>query len=161
MRLHTDAKLGLALLAFCGLMLWGTYQIEPRPYISLSAAVFPRVVLTLLIPLCLALFIKGLRESTGLDPRGGITLANIRGTIFKYRTVIGSFVLFFLLVVAMPVLGFLISGALYVAAMLWLLGPRSPRQIPFILMVSIGFAGGIYVVFRFLLFVFVPEGIFF
>jgi Tripartite tricarboxylate transporter TctB family len=161
MRLSTDAKVALVLLAFCALMLWETFQIEQRPYISLSAAVFPRVVLLLLIPLCLALLVKGLRESGDLDPRGGITLARIGATAYRYRTVISSFVLFFLLVLAMPVLGFLVSGALYVAAMLVLLGPRSPRQIPFILLVSIGFAGGIYVVFRFVLYVLVPEGVFF
>lgn len=161
MRFSTDAKLGLALLAFCALMLWGTFQVEPRPYISLSAAVFPRVVLTLLIPLCLALFIKGLRQSPGLDPKGGITRANTRRTVSKYRTVIISFVLFFLLVVAMPILGFLISGVLYVAAMLWVLGPRELRQIPFILAISIGFTGGIFLIFRYVLYVFMPQGIFF
>ena len=161
MRLSTDAKLGLVLLAFCALMLWGTFLIEQRPYISLSAAVFPRVVLALLIPLCIALLVKGLRQSHGLDPHGGITLANVRATLIKYRTVIGSFALFFLLVAAMPVLGFLIAGSLYVAIMLWLLGPRTLREVPFIVLVSVGFAGGIFLVFRYVLFVFVPTGIFF
>jgi putative tricarboxylic transport membrane protein len=161
MRLSTDAKVALVLLAFCAVMLWQTFQIEQRPYISLAAAVFPRVVLALLIPLCLGLLVKGLRASKGLDPRGGITLAAIRATLSKYRTVIASFVLFFGLVALMPVLGFLVSGALYLVVMLWLLGPRTARQIPMILAISVGFAGGIYVVFRFLLFVLVPEGVLF
>jgi putative tricarboxylic transport membrane protein len=161
MRLSTDAKVALALLAFCALMLWGTFLIEPRPYISMGASVFPRVVLAVLMPLCAALLVRGLRQGGELDPHGGITLANVRATLFKYRTVLVSFVLFFLLVAGIPILGFALTGVLYVAAMLVVLGPRSWRQAPLVLAVSIGFAGGIYLVFRYLLYVIVPEGILF
>jgi len=158
MRLSPDAKIGALLVLFCIFMFAATFLIEHPPYASMGAEIFPRIVLLLLTPLSLALLIKGLRSSRDLDPEGGITLRAIRDVIVRYRTVLGSFVLFLLLVVLLPWLGLTVAGGLYVASMMWFLGPRTWSRLPYILLVSFAFSGGLYVVFRFVLYVLVPEG---
>ena len=160
MRLTTDAKSGLVLLILCVAMFIAAFQIKEHSYASLGAEVFPLIVLSLLTPLCLALFIKGLRQGVSQDIEP-MTLKRIGQSIVKFRTVYFSFLIFLGLVALIPVLGFPLSGALYMAAMLWVLGPRSLKQVVFVIVMSVGVTGTIYVVFRFLLYVILPEGIFF
>ena len=158
MRLSTDAKLGAVLTAACITLAVSTHWIESPGYSTMSASVFPRAILVVLTPLCFTLFIKGLRDSIAHPPtEPGLTMEGIRLSMQRTRNIWISYVLFFLLVWTMPYLGFPITAALYVTAMAMLLGPKGKRQIPVALALAFFVTGGIFLVFRYVLLVLLPE----
>jgi len=153
--MHRDAVVGglLALLSF--FLLWETREIPHPPLIPISPAFYPRVVLSIFLLLSLGLLISGLRAP--LRTRAW----DWRAWFIRYWMILGSFFLFGLYVLVLPILGYLLSTALFTAAMQWVLGRRGVRRLPAVLAVAVGTSAGTYVVFQLYLQVLLPRGILF
>jgi len=158
MRIRSDTAIGLLLLLFCGIMLHQARDIPEPLFGSAGAAFFPTVLLAILTPLSAALFFKGLIS----DWRGGAVADSTRWSLgvwlADYRNVIGAFVLFFLFVFLLETLGYMLSGFLFLFAMQLLLGPRTWHKIAQHAVVSAGVVLFLWVMFRWLLVVLLPEG---
>ncbi len=160
MRIRSDTAIGLVLLLFCGIMLHQLRDIPEPLFGSAGAAFFPAVLLAILTPLSAALLVKGLvgdwraRGTTGAEAtrwRLGVWLTD-------YRNVLGAFVLFFLFVFLLEPLGYMLSGFLFLFSMQLLLGPRTWSKIVQHALVSAGVVLFLWVMFRWVLVVLLPEG---
>lgn len=153
--MHRDAVVGGVLALGSLFLLWQTREIPHPPLIPVSPAFYPRVVLSVFLLLSLGLLISGLRAPP--RPRAW----NWRAWLARYRLILAGFLLFGLYTLALPLLGYLLSTALFTAAMQWALGRRGLRRFPGVLTVAVGTAVGTYVVFQLYLYVLLPRGVLF
>lgn len=153
--MRRDAVVGGLLTLLSVFLLWQTREIPHPPLIPIGPAFYPRVILSIFLLLSLGLLVSGLRS-----PRAARTW-EWRASFLRYRVILGSFFLFGLYVLALPVLGYLLSTALFVAAMQWLLGRRGLRGLPGTLAVAVGTSLGTYVIFQIYLHVLLPRGVLF
>ena len=153
--MHRDAVVGGLLALLSLFLLWETREIPHHPLIPIGPAFYPRVILSIFFLLSLLLLISGLRA-----PRGAHAW-DWRAWLLRYRIILGSFLLFGLYTLALPVLGYLLSTALFTAAMQWLLGRRRLPRLPGVLAVAAGTSVGTYLVFQLYLHVLLPRGVLF
>jgi hypothetical protein len=149
---HRDAAVGALLAGLSVFLLWQTREIPHPPFVPLGPAFFPRVVLWALLGLSVLLLVAGLRagRATGrADPAAWVG---------SHRLVLASFAVFALYTFAMPRLGYLLSTALFTAAMQWLLGRRGARRLPGVAAVAVGTALLTWIVFERYLYVLLPRG---
>lgn len=158
MRLHADTIIAGLLILLSASAWAGTYALPPAPYGTMGPAIFPRVILVILIPLSLVYFVQNLLRDLRGDREDMEAKGFYFGWVREYSNVIISFFLFFLFLVALPWTGFLLTGFLFIFFMLWVLGPRGGRQIPKYIAIAAGVTGGLYILFRFVLIVILPEG---
>ena len=160
MRISTDTGTGLVLLVFCAIMFLETREIPDPLFGSAGAAFFPTVLLFLLTPLSAALFLHGLAgdlRAWRAPPADG-PRRTLRAWLADYRNVIVCFVLFFLFVAALEPFGYALSGFVFLFAMQVYLGPRSWPKIAQHAVVSAGVVLVLWLVFRKVLIVLLPEG---
>ena len=160
MRIRSDTAIGLALLLFCGIMLQQVRSIPEPLFGSAGAAFFPAVLLFILTPLSAALFFKGLVSDWRARGTAGShsTRRSLGVWLADYRNVIGAFALFFLFVLLLETLGYMLSGFLFLFAMQLFLGARSWNKVAQHALVSAGVVLFLWVMFRWLLVVLLPEG---
>jgi putative tricarboxylic transport membrane protein len=151
--MHRDAVVGGLLALLSVVLLWETREIPHPPLIPIGPAFYPRVILSIFLVLSVLLLVSGLRARAPRRDWDG------RAWFSRYRLILGSFALFGLYVLAMPVLGYLLSTGAFTLAMQWLLGRRGLRQQPWVLGVAVGTALTTYVVFERYLYVLLPRGI--
>lgn len=151
--MHRDAVVGGLLTVLSVLLLWQTRGIPHPPLIPLGPAFYPRVILVVFLVLSALLTLSGLRAG-----RAGAGGGDWRAWLVRYRLILGGFVLFGLYVLAMPVLGYLLSTVLFTGAMQWLLGRRGLRRLPAVLAVAAGTAVVTWLVFERYLYVLLPRG---
>ena len=160
MRIRADTAIGLILLLFCGIMLHQARDIPEPLFGSAGAAFFPTVLLAILTPLSAVLFLKGLVSDW--RARGAVEASSVRWSLgpwlADYRNVLGAFACFFLFVFLLETLGYMLSGFLFLFAMQLLLGPRSWPKIAQHALVSAGVVLFLWVMFRWVLVVLLPEG---
>lgn len=161
MRLHADTVIAALLIVLCAGAWAATYALPPAPYGTMGPALFPRVILALLIPLSAMYFVQSLRRDLRREREGEKTKGFSFAWVREYQNVIISFLLFFAFLVALPYTGFILTGIFFIFFMLWVLGPYEARRLPKYLAISVGVTGGLYLLFRFVLIVILPEGEFF
>jgi hypothetical protein len=121
----------------------------------MPATLWPRMIIAPLALLSLILLARAqLAES---DENAART--SLSEWFAYYRNPIICFVLFFLFLVSMPILGMLIGGLLYVFLTLSVLGGWSPQLMLRHGLITIFFVVGMWAIFTQLLGVFLPEGI--
>lgn len=150
--MHRDAAVGGLLALLSLFLMWQTREIPHPPLVPLGPAFYPRVVITIFLALSLVLLVTGLRAPR---PAGG---GDWRAWVGRYRLILAAFLVFALYVLAMPVLGYLLSTGLFTAAMQWLLGRRGLRRGPGVLAVALGTAVATWLVFERYLYVLLPRG---
>jgi hypothetical protein len=150
--MHRDAVVGGLLALLSLVLLWATREIPHPPLIPIGPAFYPRVVLVVFLLLSLFLLIEGLRAPGRARPW------DVKTWFVRYRVILACFALFGLYVLAMPLLGYLLSTAFFTAAMQWLLGRRGFRPLPAVLAVAVGTSLGTYAVFQLYLHVLLPRG---
>ena len=160
MRIRSDTGIGVVLLVFCGIMFLQTREIPEPLFGSAGAAFFPTVLLVLLTPLSAALFLHGLigdLRARGA-PAGAPARRSFGAWFADYRNVIVSFLLFFLFVALLEPIGYMLSGFLFLFAMQAFLGPRNWRKMIQHALVSAGVVLFLWLMFRWVLVVLLPEG---
>ncbi len=158
MRFRADTVIGLLLTVLCVVLYSASFQLPKAPYGTMGPALFPRVILVPLIPMCLALFLKSLfRDLRDLREKG----RTFSEWFAEYRNVLASYALFFLFALTLPYAGYLISGFLFLFLMQVALGPKGLKRIPQFLALSVGLLAALFFLFRELLRVILPEGVLF
>ncbi|MGH7277209.1 MAG: tripartite tricarboxylate transporter TctB family protein, partial [Candidatus Rokuibacteriota bacterium] len=97
--MHRDAVVGGLLALLSVVLLWQTRGIPHPPLLPIGPAFYPRVVLAVFLVLSLVLMVSGLRAGFARPDW------DWRAWVARYRLILGSFLLFALYVVAMPLLG--------------------------------------------------------
>jgi hypothetical protein len=116
--LSRDGWGGLAVLA-ASLLLFGlTLGLKDSPLVPIGPGFYPRIVLGLTAALSLWLVVADLLARKGPEKKEGL----------NYRLVALMFAAFFLYAVLLPMLGFRVATALYVAASSALLEPPRDRK---------------------------------
>jgi hypothetical protein len=155
MRLRADTVIGAILVALLIILFLMSFGLPPAPYGTMGPALFPRVLLIALFPLCAVLFVKSLRNDLRSRPEAMRAFAE---WFYIYRNVLVSYSLFFVFVLAVPWAGYMVSGFVFLLLMQVALGPKRLGKVPQFLAVSIGVLAGVYFIFRVVLLVLLPEG---
>ena len=150
---NRDAYTALVLLVICGVFFHATLGLKPPMFGQLSSALWPRMILVPLALLSLALLVRSQRGEAAASDAGLIEW-------FRDNTnPIICFVLFFLFILTMPVLGMLLGGIAYVFLTLSVLGGWEPRRLVGHAAISLFFVVGMWAIFTQALGVFLPEGV--
>lgn len=154
-RLNRDTWVALFLLLLCAGAFAATFNIRATSYASIGAEVWPRAIVALLTALTLVYLVQSLArgpDAAAARPPG------VTGWLRHYRNPLWCFALFGAFLVTLPVFGMLLGGALFVFAMLAVLGPRTPRAHAIHAVIAVASVGGMWAIFTFGLRVILPEG---
>jgi putative tricarboxylic transport membrane protein len=152
-----DARIGLGLLALCGVLYWQAGKAPSPPFVPIGPAFYPRIVLVLLAALAVWLILEdvvGAKGRPGRAARPAVPAPN-------YRLVVICFVLFGGYVIGLSLLGYLLATFLFVLGLGWILGPRQAGELPKLAAVATGTTLATYLVFEKYLHVFLPRGLLF
>lgn len=156
MSVNRDALVAIFFLLLCAVMYTATYSLPEAMFGQLAPSTWPRIILIPLAVLSALLLVKSQRSGTAPAKGPG---KNVREWLEYYKNPIICFFLFFLFLVAMPYLGMLLGGLVYVFLTLCVLGGWQPRQVGLHAMISAVFVIGMWAIFTQLLGVFLPEGV--
>lgn len=155
-RINRDVVVAVVLLAACGVMFHASFDIEETSYGTLSSRVWPQVLLGALAVFALGLLAQALARGTeGGERAAGGGLAAWLG---RYANALWCFGLFLAFLLTLPVFGMLLGGALFVFAVLSILGPPGWGKLPAHAAVAVISVGAMWAIFTFWLRVFLPEG---
>jgi hypothetical protein len=155
MRFRADTIIGVILLTLITTLFVMSFGLPPAPYGTMGPALFPRFILIALFPLCAALFWKGLIRDLRHRPDPQRAFA---AWFSDYRNVLASYILFFLFALALPWAGYLATGFFFLFFMQLALGPKGWGKVPQFLAVTIAVLTVLYLIFRVMLLVLLPEG---
>lgn len=154
-RINRDVVVAIFLLLVCGAFIAASFDIVDAGFGQMSSSLWPRAILAPLTLLSLIYLVKSIAEAADVEypSRGGLT-----GWVQYYRNPIVCFGLFFVFLAAMPLLGMLVGGLLFVFFMLSVLGGIAPRQMALHAVIAIAAVGVMWSIFTFGLGVILPEG---
>jgi len=156
---NRDTIVAIVLLLACGGLAAASFDIREPNYGQLSPAAWPRIVLAIFGFLSLVYLIQSLhRGSDAPAPKAPDPNApkGVRGFLAYWRNPIWCFALFGAYLIAIPWLGILIGGVLFVFALWTALGGL--RRAPLHAAVALVTVGGMWAVFTFALNVILPRG---
>jgi hypothetical protein len=154
MALNRDTCVAIFLLLVCGGLAWASLDIREPDYGQLSPATWPRVIVGVLSGLSLIYLVQSLRQ--GPDAPRPEAPKGIGAFLAYWRNVIWCFVLFSAYLIAIPYVGMLVGGVLFVFALLTALGGvRASLLHAAIALISVG---GMWLVFTYALEVILPRG---
>jgi len=154
MSLNRDSIAAILLLAACGGLAVASFDIREPDYGQLSPAAWPRLIVGILAFLSLIYLVQSLRQGPDeADPEAPRGL----GALFAHwRNVIWCFVLFGAYLLAIPYVGMLVGGIVFVFALLTALGGL--RAILLHAVIAIVTVGGMWLIFSYGLQVLLPRG---
>ena len=155
MRFQADTVIGAILVVLVTTLFIMTIGLPSAPYGTMGPALFPRVLLIALFPLCAALCGKGLIHDLRSRPE---PLRPFAEWFHDYQNVLAVYVLFFLFALALPWAGYMVSGFAFLLLAQLALGPKGWGKVPQFLAVTIGVLAALYFIFRVILLVLLPEG---
>ena len=120
----------------------------------MASSVWPRFVLIIFFALCAVYLIRSFVKGA----KAGSSEATFRGWLAYYRNPLWCYGLFFLFLLAMPYLGMLIDGILFVWAVQAVVGERTVRAQLRHAAIAIGAVGFMWLVFTYALEVILPAG---
>jgi hypothetical protein len=153
-RLNRDTVTAVLLLLFCGLLFQQTFFVRKVPFSIMGSEVWPRVILTALFILLLIYLFKSLIA----PPKNATEKRSLKVWWEMYRNPVVCFGMFLLFLLALPYIGILIGGILFVFITQTLIGSRDKRSLILHALVSVSAVGGMWAVFRFGLGVVMPAG---
>lgn len=147
-----DVATALGLLALCAVLIAATFDIRETAYATPGAEVWPRIVLAWLSVLGLAYLARSLaraRRARAPETETGPGLA---------ANVVWCFALFAAFLLALPLLGMLVGGVLFVFAALSVMGRKDMRAVGTHAVIAMVSVGAVWAVFTFALHVILPAG---
>ena len=157
-RLNRDVYVAVFLLLFCGIMFWASFDIREPDYGVLAPSVWPRVILAFFAFLSLIYLIQSIRRGADDPDKYADEPKTLGGWVAYWRNPFICFVLFGLYLTVLPWLGMLISGIVFVFALLTALGGFEPRRVALHAAVAVISVGGMWSLFTFGLNVLLPTG---
>ena len=152
-RINRDAIIAILLLLLCGVLFWQTFYIREVPFSQVGSEVWPRVVLIMLTLLSAVYLFKSMTE-----PRPTSEPFSFKGWLKAYRNPIICFGMFFMFLLALPYLGMLLAGILFVFITQTLIGGASPKRLVTHALVAVLAVGGMWSIFTYALRVILPAG---
>ena len=154
MALNRDTIVATILLLICGGLAYASLDIREPDYGQLSPATWPRVIVGVMAFLSVIYLIQSLRQ--GPDAPNPDAPATVAEFFAYWRNVIWVFVLFAAYLLAIPYLGMLLGGVLFVFLLLSALGGIRPVVLhAAIALISVG---GMWLLFTYALRVILPRG---
>jgi len=157
-RLNRDTIVAICLLLGCGIFIWATFDIRTPNYGVLKPSTWPRVILAVMTLLSFIYLIQSIKAGpdapTGEDSAG----PGFGGFVAYWRNPIICFVMFFLFLLTLPVLGMLIGGISFVFLLMCFLGGWGKQQIITHAIIAVCTVGFMWSLFTFGLDVMLPEG---
>ena len=154
MALNRDTIVASLLLLACGGLMFASFGIREPDYGQLSPATWPRVIVGVTAFLSLIYLVQSLRQ--GADAPNPDAPKGIGEFLAYWRNVIWCFVLFGAYLIAIPYVGMLIGGVLFVFCLLSALGGIRPVFLHSA--IAICSVGGMWLLFTFALRVILPRG---
>jgi len=158
-RLNRDTLVAICLLVACGILIWASFDIRSPDYGVLMPSTWPRVILAVLSLLSLIFLVQSIKAGPDDRADGADGEPGVAGFFAYWRNPIICFVMFFLYLLTMPVLGMLIGGVSFVFLLMCLLGGWHPKQMAVHLLVALLSVGAMWSLFTFGLEVMLPEGV--
>jgi len=159
-RINRDVVIAAVLLLFCGVFFWASFEIRQPDYGVLMPSTWPRVILGALTFLSMIYLFQSLRAGAAeTGDEDDFQPKSIGDWYAHWRNVIWCFVLFLGYLLALPVLGMLLSGILFVFVLLGFMGGWAPRNLVMHAIVAVLAIGSVWSLFTFALGVLLPPGI--
>jgi putative tricarboxylic transport membrane protein len=155
MAINRDTIVALCLLVFCGTFIAASFDIEVTDYGTIQSSLWPRIILGALTLFSLVLLAKSVKAPEAAIAAGE---AMEGGFFSRYRNALLIYAIFLGFLLALPWLGMLIGGALFVFVALTVLGAPEARLVPIHLAIAVLTVGMMWAIFTFALGVFLPEG---
>jgi hypothetical protein len=157
-RLNRDTYVAIVLLLACGVLFWASLDIRQPDYGTLPPSTWPRIILAVLSLLSLIYLFQSLRAGPE-EPAERDREPGLRGWFAYWRNPILCFVLFFLYLVTLPVLGMLIGSVTFVFVLMGMLGGWTRHNMLVHFIVAICTVGAMWSLFTFGLGVMLPPGV--
>jgi len=158
-RLNRDSIVAICLLVACGVFIWATFDIRSPDYGVLMPSTWPRVILAALTLLSLIYLVQSIKAGPDDVSQAPDREPGLAGFVAYWRNPVICFVMFFLYLLTMPVLGMLIGGILFVFMLMTLLGGWQPKQLLLHAVIAVVAVGAMWSMFTFALEVMLPEGV--
>ena len=159
-RINRDVVIAAVLLLFCGVFFWASFEIRQPDYGVLMPSTWPRVILGALTFLSMIYLIQSIRQGpVETDGKEDFHPKSIGEWYAHWRNVIWCFALFLGYLLALPILGMLLAGILFVFALLGFMGGWAPRNLVMHAAVAVLAIGSVWSLFTFALGVLLPPGI--
>jgi putative tricarboxylic transport membrane protein len=152
-RLSVDAIVAAVLLIAGGVLFWDTFQWRRTPFATMASSVWPRFVLVVFFALCAIYLVRSLRRGAGDEAR-----RSFGEWVIYYRNPLWCYGLFLLFLLAMPYLGMLVGGILFVWLVQTAVGERSARAQLRHAAIAVGSVGFMWLVFTYAIGVILPAG---
>jgi putative tricarboxylic transport membrane protein len=152
-RLNRDAITASSLLVLCGVLFWQTFHIREVPFSQVGSEVWPRVILLMLTVLSVIYLFRSLSEPVPTKQSVGWNQ-----WLKSYRNPLVCFGMFLLFLFALPWLGMLVAGILFVFITQSIIGGANPRQLAMHAVISILSVGGMWAIFKYALGTHLPPG---
>ena len=158
-KVNRDAFVATVLLLVCGILFWASFDIRQPDYGVLMPSTWPRVIITVLTILSSIYLFQSLRMDSREPTKD--TSPGIRGFFLYWRNPIFCFLMFFVFLITLPILGMLIGGIAFVFLLMSVLGGWEIGKLFTHAIISIVTVGSMWSLFTFGLGVMLPEGIIF
>ncbi|HSS66217.1 MAG TPA: tripartite tricarboxylate transporter TctB family protein [Gammaproteobacteria bacterium] len=153
-RVNPDIVISLLLMVLSATLFVETFGMQKVHLAIIGAKLWPRIVVIVLFFLSAIYLARSLRAGRPASDAA----FSFKAWIVGNRNVIGCFAIYGLFLLALPYLGMLLGGTLFVFATLTLIGRRDLRGYLIHAAVAVVTIGGMWAVFRFGLGVILPEG---
>lgn len=152
-RINRDTITALLLLVLCGVLFHQTFNIRKVPFSEMGSEVWPRFVLLLLAVLAVIYLFQSMAS-----PPPEREPFHLNRWLKTYQNPLICFGMFLLFLIALPWLGMLVAGILFVLVTQTILGGAEPRRLLVHGLVSVVSVGGMWLLFTFALGVVLPRG---
>ena len=157
--LNRDTIVAIFLLLFCGLFTWASFDIRTPDYGVLKPSTWPQVILGVMTLLSLIYLFQSVKAGPDVDVIDPTREPGLVGFLKYWQNPIKCFVMFFIFLYTLPILGMLIGGVSFVFILMTLLGGWAPRQLITHAIISVCAVGAMWSLFTFGLEVMLPEGV--
>ena len=158
-RLNRDSIVAIVLLLFCGVFIWASFDIRTPDYGVLKPSTWPQVILGVMTLLCFIYLVQSLKVGSDKELAEPTREPGLVGFFRHWQNPIKCFVMFFIFLSSLPILGMLIGGVSFVFVLMNLLGGWAPRQLMTHAIISVCAVGSMWSLFTFGLEVMLPEGV--
>ena len=161
---NRDTISAIVLLLLCSVLFWASFDIRSPDYGILLPSAWPRAVLAVLAFFSLLFLAQSLRPAADdpMTPEADEAgYAGFRGWLRKYQNPIWCYVIYFVFLAALPVLGALIGGILLVFGLLTALEGGTPGKMALHAAIAVISIGAMWALFSFGLRVILPQGMIF
>ena len=136
-----DIPVAIVLLAGSAFLMFHAVTVQ-----SAEARQFPMLILTVFMLLAFAMLVNGIRDSRRASAGEDVVIKNVKWEEIKYPMLL--FVFITLYIVAVDLIGFVISSLVFTAFLMWYNYARNKLSL---VLVPCGLVGFLYVLFSFIL----------